>query len=84
VTLCADKVAYLSEHLATNAATLHRFVHPDCPGIEPYSCPDCTSWHIGHPVPGARCKSEEPVRPWWPKKRIYKTRKPPHDPRGAA
>lgn len=74
MTACAEKVAYLSQYLATNAVTLHGFMHPDCPGIEAYPCHDCTDWHIGHPLRGARCKTEAPLRPKWPKARIYKTR----------
>lgn len=85
MTLCAEKVAYASEHLARNAATLHGFVHPDCPGIDAYHCPTCDAWHIGHPVPGARCKTEPAVRPSWPKRRIYKKHhQPKSKPRGAA
>lgn len=74
MTACADKVAYLSEHLATNAATLHGFVHPACTDVEPYRCIPCSAeggevWHIGHQhiEAGQRCKSEPPVRPFIPR-----------------
>lgn len=82
MTACAEKIAYLSEHLATNAATLHGFVHPECPGIEAYACSTCSDWHIGHSERGAPCKTEKPVRPSWPKNRLYKSNHP-QNPRGA-
>lgn len=65
MTACADKVAYLSEYLASNAATLHFFVHPACRHVEAYHCKTCDGWHIGHLTPdaGDRCKAEPPVKP---------------------
>lgn len=91
MTGCAEKVPYASEFLATNAATLHTFVHPDCADVEPYRCRSCSTeraevWHIGHQhiEAGRKCKTEPPVRPFIPRRppagRASKTRKP----RGAA
>lgn len=89
MTACGDKVAYASEYLATNAATLHRFVHPDCTDVQPYLCRDNPNepehWHIGHQhrTDGLVCKTEEPLRPKWPRRRLYKNNHPTRS-RGAA
>lgn len=50
MTSCGDKVAYLSEYLARNAATLHTFLHPACDDVRAYQCPSSGGehWHIGH------------------------------------
>lgn len=50
-----DKINYPSQYLATNAATLHSWINPNCKGINVYECDDCHDWHIGHPE-GAKCK----------------------------
>lgn len=88
----ADKVAYLSEYVATNAATLHGFMHPACHDVEPYRCTWCSEpgaevWHIGHAHrdQGQRCKSEQIIRPpntfsskpSTPAKRTRRRNKPP-------
>lgn len=41
-----DHTEYLSRMLAENAATLHSFIHPECPGIQAFRCQD--HFHIGH------------------------------------
>ena len=94
VTGCAEKVAYASEHLASNAAVLHTFVHPECTDVEAYRCPSCSTaaedvWHIGHRhfEAGRKCKSEPPVRPFRPRQppRGQQVKNQPNKrPRGAA
>lgn len=54
---CFEKVAYLSEYLASNAVYLHKLIDPDCTDIGAYACGD--HWHIGHRhrEAGDRCKA---------------------------
>lgn len=61
----SEKVVYLSEAVATNAATLHAIPRPNCKGVEPYPCRDEDGdihWHIGHHsrADGDQCKAEYP------------------------
>ncbi|MDQ6524311.1 hypothetical protein RB608_11900 [Nocardioides sp. LHD-245] len=74
------KVAYLSEYLASNAATLHTFLHPECTDARAYPCsrgerrPGDRHWHVGHKhhSAGERCKQAPPIH------------RRTHDPEGAA
>jgi hypothetical protein len=71
MTSCGDKVAYLSEYLAHNAAVLHTFLHPECTDVRAYPCPASVRgggdrhWHVGHKhkAAGERCKESVPNRP---------------------
>lgn len=67
--MCAvDKVEYLSQMLADNAAELHKLSAPDCTTIAAYQCPhDPEHWHIGHDgltaearAKARTCKAEHP------------------------
>lgn len=65
-----DHLPYLSEMLAANAATLHSFIHPGCPGIDTFECGD--HWHIGHSkINKAECPTG--TRPQYP--RLHRIRK---------
>lgn len=44
---CSTHLAYLSEYVARNAATLHAWTNPACPGVNVWPCGD--HWHYGHP-----------------------------------
>lgn len=66
MTECLEKVAYLSEFVANNAAELHRMSHPGCVEIDAYACGD--HWHIGHHdrAAGEWCKATNVnTRPRW-------------------
>lgn len=71
MTSCEDKVAYLSEYLAQNAAVLHTFLHPDCTDVRAFPCPASVRgggdrhWHIGHQHHdrGDACKAAAAPRP---------------------
>lgn len=78
MTACEDKVVYLSEYLARNAATLHTFVHPDCHDVQAYRCPQCKAWHIGHQHRdrGEACKAAAAPRPPNTFSKTPKTKKP--------
>lgn len=43
---CADRVAYPSLEVATNAVYLHGLANLECAGVKAYECGD--HWHIGH------------------------------------
>lgn len=45
---CRGKTPYPSHAVATNAAELHDWIHPTCPGLDTYECGD--HWHNGHPL----------------------------------
>jgi hypothetical protein len=91
VTTCEDKVAYLSEYLAHNAAVLHTFLHPECTDVREYPCPASVRgggdrhWHIGHKHRdrGESCKATALPRPPTTFKTTKKPR-PPRRSRGAA
>lgn len=55
---CREKVPYGCEQQALNAAWLHEAAYPDCAGVEPYQCRDCSEWHIEHETKagGLACK----------------------------
>lgn len=55
---CESKTRYGCEQLAANAAWLHEAAYPGCEGVEPYRCPRCGEWHIGHVTRagGTACK----------------------------
>lgn len=92
MTSCEDKVAYLSEYLARNAATLHTFLHPECTDVRAFPCPASVRgggdrhWHIGHKHHdrGEACKAAALPRP--PNTFSTKTKTPSKKPRprGAA
>lgn len=63
---CGHKTPYSSEQVARNAATALVWAHPTEPayeGMEPYHCPWCDEWHIGHPPPENRDQVARGDRP---------------------
>lgn len=51
---CGHKTPYSSQAVAANAAVALTWAHPDDPeyeGMQPYECPWCDHWHVGHPPP---------------------------------
>jgi hypothetical protein len=57
---CSRKVAYQSQMLAENAATLHSW--DGRPGLSAYKCRFCPDWHVGH-APGSGPKPKRRFRP---------------------
>ena len=57
-----EKGEHAYANLAENAAELHRWAAPTCPGVEAYACSD--HFHVGHVSPhaGAACKAAHPRR----------------------
>lgn len=76
-------VGYLSQMLAENAATLHKFASPDCDQINAFECNQlgedglrlCPTgtWHIGHKSYHPGCLIERPERDHTPKPSIRYT-----------